>query len=54
MATRDEIEAVDVVGSGCECPTCGNAEMDELYLDDDDVVECLECGTFYALGNGVG
>ena len=54
MATRDELAAVDAVGSGCECPTCGNAEMDTLCLDDDDVVECLACGTRYALGSGVG
>jgi hypothetical protein len=54
MATRDELAAVDAVGSGCECPTCGNAEMDTLCLDDDDVVECGECGSFYTLGNGGG
>jgi len=48
--TRDEASPNDTVGRGCECPTCGECRIDELYLDDDDRVTC-HCGTVYALDN---
>ena len=55
MATRDELDERDAVPEGDECPTCGNADMDTLgwvvSLDDDDTVECENCGTVYTPGN---
>lgn len=29
------------------CPKCGNREMDELIMDDDDYCRCGKCGTIY-------
>ena len=48
--TRGEIDERDAVGRGCECPTCGEASMDYLDLDDDGrTVTCGHCGSVYTL-----
>jgi transcription elongation factor Elf1 len=45
--------------TGCECPTCGEHNMDKLAidLDDEDFIDCETCGQRYrveliAVGQG--
>jgi transcription elongation factor Elf1 len=40
---------MDTVISEFECPKCGNNEMDELIIDDNDTVHCTQCETKYRL-----
>lgn len=37
------------VPTGCECPNCGENDVDLLLLDDADNVACLVCGHMYEL-----
>ena len=36
---------------GCECPTCGESDMDNLTidLDDEDCIDCETCGQRYRI-----
>jgi len=51
-------EAIDAatmsvpVADGCECPGCGEANMDNLIWDDQDWVHCQSCGMVYDPATG--
>ena len=36
---------------GCECPTCGEHDIDNLLidLDDEDFIDCQTCGQRYRI-----
>ena len=41
----------ETVAAGCECPACGESEMDSLIWDaDGENVTCQTCGRVYQLG----
>ncbi|HZT79163.1 MAG TPA: hypothetical protein VFA26_02995 [Gemmataceae bacterium] len=35
------------VSAGCQCPQCGEDDIDQLVWIDDDRVRCDHCGTVY-------
>lgn len=49
----DGAEIGSYVPSGCECPKCGENNVDHLLInEDDDTVKCLTCGRTYSLPSG--
>ena len=39
--------AIDICPTSCACPKCGERDIDNLALDDDEVVTCQTCGEIY-------
>jgi rubredoxin len=35
------------VSAGCQCPQCGEDDIDHLVWLDDEKVRCTSCGTVY-------
>jgi hypothetical protein len=47
-AERDGLDE-DLAPEQCQCPVCGEARVDMLLINDDDIVECASCGVRYRL-----
>ena len=48
MDDVNDVDVIETVRDGCECPKCGEVEMDRLVWDaDGETVTCQTCGCQY-------
>jgi hypothetical protein len=50
QGTLDDSVHFQKCPDGCECPECGEDNIDYLIIDEDSIVFCVTCENTYVLG----